>query len=73
MVADRCQWINICPLRNNLSLRAHLTPNWPQIFTKGWRFPVRVGLGPLSLVPTDDVIKYVKKHPKTTKNDKKEE
>ena len=35
------------------------------------RFPVGIGLRPLFLVPTNEVIKYVKKRFKTPKNNKK--
>ena len=75
MVADRWQWINLCFLTDInwawgsiwCSTDLKFSPN----VTEGWRFPVQVGLGPLSLVPTDDVIKYVKKLPKIPNNSKK--
>ena len=58
----------LSPHRYNLSLREHLTCNWPQILTnvtEGWTFPIRVGLRSLLLILFDDVIKYVKKCLKT--------
>ena len=60
--------------RYNLSLRAHLTSidlKFSPNVTESWRFPVRVGFGTLPLATTDDIIKYVKKRPKTPNNNKK--
>ena len=50
--------------------RAHLKSNWPGIFTRYHRrvkILVQVVLGPFSQGSTDDVIKYVKRHPKNKK------
>ena len=40
---------------------------FPADIIEGWRFLLRVVLGPLPEVPTDDVIKCAKKRPKTPK------
>ena len=74
MVTDRCQWINFCHLTG-------ITWAWERIWrvidlrfspivAEGWRFPVRVNLWPLCLVPTDEIIKYIKKPSKRPNNNK---